>query len=118
MPVCPSCHSEYEAKVERCPDCDVRLVERLTAPPSADEMVDLMACYDLHQVERLVDLLQAEGLTVLVRDRSSGLFPTTVGEGAQRTLAVPRGDVSRARALIADASAEGAVLSGGEKIDS
>lgn len=33
MPYCPSCHSEFRAGVERCPDCEELLVEALGGEP-------------------------------------------------------------------------------------
>ena len=118
MPICPSCRSEYEAGTTKCADCDVLLVDRLVDAASAADMVDVYACYEVQQAERLSEILGDESVDVLVRDRSSNLFPTSVGKSAQRTIAVPTELAGRARELITAAIKDGVVPDDGELIGS
>ena len=117
MPICPSCHAEYEPGTKTCDECDVPLVDKLADGTLADDTVDLYACYETQQAERLAEILQEEKIDVLVRDRSSGLFPTTVGKSAQRIIAVPTSEAEHARELIQNAIKDGIVPDDGEMIE-
>ncbi|MBI5511374.1 MAG: hypothetical protein HY903_21645 [Deltaproteobacteria bacterium] len=118
MAICPSCRAEYEAGTSRCAECNVALVDRLPDLASSEDTADIYACYDPQQAVRLAEILHAEGIDVLVRDRSSNLFPTNVGKGAQRILAVATHETARARDLIAAAIKDGVVPDEGEALES
>ena len=114
MPICPSCRSEYKAGTKKCPECDVVLVDKLSDTTMADDTVDLYACYETQQAERLAEILEEESIDVLVRDRSSNLFPTNLGKNAQRIIAVPTSEAEHARDLIEAAIKDGIVPDDGE----
>ena len=117
MPICPSCRSEYEAGTKKCTECDVALVDKVADSTMADDTIDLYACYEAQQATRLAELLQEERIDVLVRDRSSGLFPTNVGKTAQRIIAVPASEAERARELIENAIKDGVIPDDGEMLE-
>jgi hypothetical protein len=114
MPICPSCRSEYQAGTKKCPECDVVLVDKLANTPLADDTIDLYACYETQQAERLAEILEEESIDVLVRDCGSNVFPTNVGKNAQRIIAVPSSAAARARELITAAIKDGIVPNEGE----
>ena len=100
MPYCPSCKAEYQESVSRCTDCDVDVVASLEDTTTTEEMANVYACYNTQQVERVVGILQENGLDVLVRDRSSSAFPTYVGTTAQQLVAVAKHEHDRARDIL------------------
>ena len=116
MPFCPLCRSEYEPGTAVCADCNVDLVDRLEDVHSAEDMSDVYVCYDPQQADRLSDLLQDKGIHVLVRDRHSSAFPTTVGKTAQYILAVPSDKHSHAKSVIEAAINDGIISSDGEML--
>jgi hypothetical protein len=118
MPNCPACRSEYQAGTKICPECDVALVDKLTDATMAESTVDLYACYETQQAERLAEILEEESIDVLVRDMSSNVFPTSVGKNAQRIIAVPASEAPRARELIETAIKDGVVPDEGELLAS
>jgi hypothetical protein len=91
-------------------------VEELHDATSAADTVDIYACYETQQAERLVEILEEEGLDVLVRDRSSTLFPTNVGKSAQHIIAVAGSSADRAREVITSAVRDGVVPDDGEML--
>ncbi len=117
MPVCPSCQAEYEASMTRCKECDTALVDKLETNVVSEDTTDVYACYEPQLAVRLTEILNEEGVEVLVRDRSSNLFPTNLGKTAQRVIAVATHDVGRARAAIESAIADGVVPADGEMIE-
>ncbi len=116
MPICPSCRSEYRAGTQKCPECDVLLVDALNQQALADDTVDLYACYEAQQAERLTEILEDESIDVLVREQGSNVFPTTVGKTARRIIAVPSSEAARARELITAAIKDGVVPDEGEML--
>ena len=109
MPFCPSCRAEYKAGNAKCADCGDELVDRLEDGASTDDMVDVYECYEPQQAERLATVLRNRAVHVLVRDRSSSAFPTTVGTTAQQLLAVPRDERAHAQSIIEAAIHDGVV---------
>ena len=58
MPFCPKCRAEYVAGVERCPDCQVLLVDEL---PPKDE-VDYVELVELERVPDEVSGVMMKGI--------------------------------------------------------
>ena len=117
MPFCPSCRAEYEPNATSCADCGVDLVDTLGDTASTEDMIDIYECYEPQQAERLAVVLSNRGVHVLVRDRSSSAFPTTVGKTSQQLLAVPRDQRELARSIIEAAVDDGVVPPEGEMLD-
>ena len=118
MPFCPTCRAEYREGRTQCPDCGVPLVDVLDDEPSNVEMMDVYACFDEQEMLRSRELLEANGIEVLVRDRASSAFPTTVGLTATKILAVAPAHHERARTILGTAVADGVLGSDGEIIGS
>jgi len=106
MPFCPVCRMEYRPEVEKCPDCDTPLVDQL--PPEPEPQWDAT---DWATVEEVGDrstaaivegFLLEEGFPVRILDHSDTEFATTLGELAQIEIQVPRSDLDRALAVLAE----------------
>ena len=106
MPYCPVCRMEYRSGVERCPDCDVPLVDEL--PPEPEPRWDATEWATVEEVGNrataaiLEGFLLEEGFPVRVLDRSDTEFATTLGELAQIEVQVPVDDLDRALAILAE----------------
>lgn len=106
MPFCPTCRSEYEAGIERCPDCKVELVEKLPpedagAEPTA-KIVEVYVAAGDEEAVIIRGLLESEGImSSLSSDIPHTVVPLNVdGLGAVR-IAVAEEDAGRAREIIA-----------------
>jgi hypothetical protein len=75
-------------------------------------MVDIYACFDDQESTRAKHILVEAGIEVLVRDRSSHDFPTHFGDGTKQTIAVPSGEVDRAREIVGGAVTDGVLPEG------
>ena len=117
MPFCESCRAEYEDGTELCAECNQPLVDALPDSGSPSNMTDVYVCYDGRLAERVAELLVRDGIEVLIRDRTSSAFPTTVGETAMQIVAVDEASRPRARELIKAAVADGVVAADGKLID-
>ena len=70
---CPVCESEYEAGIERCPDDDTELVERLT---TENTVRDLCSALELPVTEqRLAQVVDKHSFeNIPQRERGEGKF--------------------------------------------
>ena len=113
---CPQCRAEYRAGVERCPDCDVALVERLPDEAEAEEpdakLVKVYATGEAAMIPVVQSLLEAAGIEYMAKgEEAQDLF----GWGRLGTsysyvvgpveFLVKEEDAETARALIEDMSA-------------
>lgn len=77
VPFCPTCKYEYREGIERCPECDVDLVEKLDEEPkdttdpelTDEELVPVFACADLTEIELVKGILESAGIPVYNRPR-------------------------------------------------
>jgi hypothetical protein len=105
MPYCPNCRSEYEPEIDRCPDCNVLLVDSL--PPEdakADpngRLVDVFVAAGDEEAIIVKGLLESEGIECsLSSDIPHTVMPLNVdGLGAVR-ITVAQEDAERARQII------------------
>ena len=81
MPFCPKCGFEYEWGIGECPDCGVRLVERLSEPPESDDTDEInwvplarLNSYDLTMM--VVEAMENAGISVLSLS-GTGFFGST-----------------------------------------
>jgi len=69
MAFCPKCRAEYVEGVERCPDCQVLLVEEL--PPKDDvdyvELVELQRVQDEISGVMMKGIIENSGINVVLR---------------------------------------------------
>ncbi|MEE8409895.1 MAG: hypothetical protein V3T05_09835 [Myxococcota bacterium] len=117
MPFCETCRAEYELDTATCAECNTTLVDALPHVEISTDMTDVFECYDAQEAERVAEVLMVEGLAVLVRDRSSSAFPTTVGHTAKQLIAVPAAEQPLARNLIEAAVTDGIISSDGRLLD-
>jgi len=105
MPYCPVCRMEYRPGVERCPDCDVPLVDELPPEPElewdATEWTTVEEVGNRATAAIVEGFLLQEGFPVRILDRSDTELATTLGELAQIEVQVPIGDLDRALTVLA-----------------
>ena len=105
MPYCVECGGEYEPGVDRCPDCEVALVETMPPEnPGADPDASLIEVYSSPgDTEALVirGLLESEGIICsLSSDIPHSVLPVEIdGLGAVR-ISVADADAERAAEII------------------
>jgi len=102
--ICPVCESEYESGIQRCPDDDAALVERLDPAVARDQsearFVLLHNFGSPPEAEMVNDIMVQNGIRSLVQSVSAGgLSPllSTVAPGAG--VLVDERDYDRAREL-------------------
>lgn len=117
MSFCPTCRAEYQGSAGICPECNTRLVTALVDDTSTEEMMDVYACYDAQQMERVQQILVERGLEVLLRDRASTSFPTTVGMTATKLVAVRADQHETALGIIRGALEDGMLPGDGHLIE-
>lgn len=118
MPFCPVCHTEYRSGVKVCADDGATLVDNLPEDNlSATPLVEVYACYDALEGERIFGLLEDAKVPCYVRNLQRAAFPTSVGSEASTRIAVPNSDVDKARKLIIQARTDEVVSQEGAFID-
>ena len=69
MPFCPKCGYEYEWGISECPDCGIKLVERLPEPEEETtnniEWVPLARLNSYDLAEMVIEAMENEGIRVL-----------------------------------------------------
>jgi hypothetical protein len=78
MPFCPKCRYEYEAGVEKCPDCLVKLVDKLPKEftDAEEEYVELHTLPGKVYAEMVQEALEKEGIGCVIKSDvlTSGLL--------------------------------------------
>lgn len=70
-------------------------------------MIDIYACYDAQQLDRVLGILAEGSIEPLVREHASNAFPVSVGLTAEKIVAVEETDADQARALLRTAVDDG-----------
>ena len=102
---CPTCESEYEPGITRCPDDGSELVDRLTVESGAHDdsearFVPLHTLSSPAEAEMVNDILQQNGIRSVVQSGASDQFSplfSVMAPGAQ--VLVDERDLDRAREL-------------------
>lgn len=107
--ICPQCRAEYKEGIERCPDCDLPLVDKL--PPEVHDENPFESVLDNIDVSALPvihSLLDGAGIPYIVQgEEAFGLLPIGgasgwFGEhGIAVHILVPQARAEEARALLA-----------------
>lgn len=79
MPFCPKCRYEYREGIEKCPDCDMKLVAKLHEKPHEDfidtELVVVARFMAVADAEMARLKLNGQGIESVVMDTvSPGLY--------------------------------------------
>ncbi len=100
---CPQCKSEYVSGITECPECKVRLVDRLpdesTSHPKDIEYVELLRTESLSEITFIKSLLDSAGLTYYFKGEhfSHSRFGTHPAQ-----LMVDKEQLTQARELLRD----------------
>lgn len=101
MPFCPSCGYEYEEGIEKCPDCEVKLVDHLSEEHFKGEMVEVYSTNSTAEAGMVKELLYGEGIfSALSNELGSGVFGGTGSELGEVKVFVSGEDEDHARELI------------------
>lgn len=76
-------------------------------------MIDIYACYDAQQLDRVLGILAEGNVEPLVREHASNAFPVSVGLTAEKIVAVDEADAEKARSLVRAAIDDGVLPSDG-----
>lgn len=102
MPFCPSCGYEYEEGIEKCPDCEVKLVDRLAEEHFKGEMTEVYTSHTVAEAGMVKELLYSEAIfSALSNELGSAIFGGTSGEMGEVKIFVSEEDAPRAKELIA-----------------
>lgn len=99
---CPTCESEYEAGITRCPDDDSELVERLTPENTEHDnsearFVSLYKLGSPAEAEMVNDIFQQNGIRSVIKSSGVDAFSAVLsatGQGAE--IFVDERDMDRA----------------------
>jgi hypothetical protein len=102
---CPTCESEYQAGITRCPDDDTELVDNLTSEntvhdSSEAEFVTLHTLSSPAEAEMVTDILRQNGVRALVQSGANDAFApvfSAVSPGA--AVLVDERDLDRAKEI-------------------
>lgn len=102
---CPTCESEYEEGITRCPDDDSQLVERLTPENTVHDnsearFVSLSKLGSPAEAEMVNDIFQKNGIRSVIKSGGADAFSpllSATSEGAE--IFVDERDVDRAAEL-------------------
>ena len=109
MSFCPKCRYEYVPGIKECPDCAIKLVEKLhekeREEPEPDVKIVTIATYRLPvQAEEAKLTLESFGIPCMVvgdiAARTTSLYATWVGGGVQ--LQVREDDAERATVILSE----------------
>lgn len=103
MPFCPKCRFEYREGIEKCPDCDLKLVEKLHEGEQeqcrSEELVEIATFPYAAGAEMARVKLAGEGIEAVVTDSaSSTLVPLVCGV----RLMVHERDAARAMKILGE----------------
>jgi hypothetical protein len=109
MPYCPNCRYEYREGVEKCLDCNMKLVDQLPPKPDAgtidEEFVPIFSARDNEEAEVVKGVLKDAGIEVIEQaEPSDWRLPGVYGiPGGPEFLTVPASRAEEARRVIDEA---------------
>ena len=107
MPFCPECRAEYIEGVEKCPDCQVPLVQELPPKDDADyiEMVELQKVPDEVSGVMMKGILESNDIVTVLRSAKIPWYngiASTWSTYYWGTLLVPKDELEISRKIIDD----------------
>jgi len=103
---CPVCEGEFRSGLERCPDCEVSLVEALPEP-AADEPWEVVRTEGTEEDAALVvGLLRSRGVRCRIYSLLYHQEPVTFGALGSVHVLVPTLELEAARTVLAEEIAE------------
>ena len=100
MAFCPNCEAEYREGIQRCPDCDLELVEELTPENRVHDRSDaqpvvFQSFKTSAEAELVRDLLEQNGVRAFVEGSEFAVIPGSFS--AEVVLMVDERDLERAK---------------------
>jgi uncharacterized Zn finger protein (UPF0148 family) len=103
MPYCPKCGFEYQPGVEKCPDCDVPLVDKLPEEESPEnvEYVPIRTLPSRLYAEMVQEALKKEGIPSFVKSDDIAITFPSYGTTSAVPVAlwVPKDKVERSQEI-------------------
>jgi hypothetical protein len=107
MPFCPDCRYEYRPGISKCPDCGIKLVDKLPEEPvetrsvESGEKINFVPLKDLPSrlyAEMLKEALKKEGIVSMIKGDEGIAFRTTTSHipVSKITIWVPKKDLEKA----------------------
>jgi len=100
---CPNCRGEFLPEIDRCPDCDVELVNELPPEDHTVELVPVVRAADHAELTIVRSILEGAGIPAVVEGEDVPLLlsdDTTTLPGDGITVLVPRKSSEEARTLL------------------
>jgi hypothetical protein len=102
---CPTCLGEFKDTVKTCPKDQAVLSDKKLAV--SDRLIDVYVASDEMEAERIMALLEEEG--ILATESSSGISQLpTIGD-SRFIIAVQRGSIKQSKSVIEQARHDGVV---------
>lgn len=80
----------------------------------SEKFVEIYFSYNDCETDLIGCLLRQEGIPYILRDQRISPYPMTINRFGERRFAVPESEAGRARDLIGDAIADGAIVGDGK----
>ena len=112
MPYCTECNTEYRSGVKNCADCGTALAAE-PAKTDDEAFIEVLTTNEREDVELAKQVLQDAGIEFFVRDMRDAAFPTSLGDGGERRVAVPAARQKDATQLLLEAHEDGALSASG-----
>jgi hypothetical protein len=107
MPYCPKCRFEYVEGIERCPDCDVDLVDELAPEKPAEHerekplQLVTVAMFNFHVDAEMAKLkLESEGIEVVLANEVLSRLDGPIMQYYPIKVQVRAEDVDRAKEIL------------------
>lgn len=100
MPFCPICSSEYREEIQACPDCGVKLVEKLAPGKIHEKFKDAYTTKSPAIAEMIKDALEQEDIYCLLSNELGAAILPMAGESSEIKILVSADKLEEAHALI------------------
>ncbi len=114
MPYCPQCNYEYRTEVKTCPECDVDLVDLLDEQSPDTNYTEIYTVSNRMEADMICFILEESNIDFLVRDLRTFPVLPDFGRRAELRIAVAEGTEEKAREILKNALADGALTSQGD----
>lgn len=123
MPFCPNCGFEYREGMDKCPDCNIKLVDKLPPEPedrySDEEFVPAYVAYDRMEAEVIKGVLLDAGIPVIQESEPTEMSLPAIYAipGGTEYLTVPASRLEEAKQVLEESRKAGEALSEDESVE-